>query len=459
MSVVHPLPETAGLLAGLAGVGNALAGVDEQADSAGLTSVDNGHLGPCIEQLADLRLVTERLVVRFVIEAACRGSAIDEGSSLHDWVAARVPWWTRSEVSQVVTVARASGRSGMEPVVQAVADGELPVRRAARLVSLLDRVAVVADTDTVTRDAEILTSAACDPGFSDRKLRQAGDHLLEVALPEHSAREEQRAKSKLRGVNESSLADGQLTRFVITCEDEGAAMLRAVLDSPLAAPAPDDDGLDERTASQRRYDALVTVLSRGMSSPEGVPTTSKASIMVTVPFDALAATVGEPQLALAPLGAPEPLATKQLPGVCQTAEDLGDSSPVSAPVSSPVGLRGALTVSGQRIRASTLRKIACEAGILPAVLGGESEVLDLGRTARLATPGQHRALWHRDEGCTYPGCTIPSLWCQAHHNQWWSRGGGTDIKNLALLCQRHHTLVHQRDFAATITDTSVTWHR
>ncbi|HKJ12719.1 MAG TPA: HNH endonuclease signature motif containing protein, partial [Ornithinimicrobium sp.] len=61
---------------------------------------------------------------------------------------------------------------------------------------------------------------------------------------------------------------------------------------------------------------------------------------------------------------------------------------------------------------------------------------------------------------TYPGCSVPPHWCDAHHLEWFSRGGHTDLNNLALLCRRHHTLVHQRDLTATIgPDHVVHWQR
>ena len=50
-------------------------------------------------------------------------------------------------------------------------------------------------------------------------------------------------------------------------------------------------------------------------------------------------------------------------------------------------------------------------------------------------------------------------WCDARHVDWWSRGGVSDVTNGVLLCERHHTHVHQDDLTATITATSVTWHR
>ena len=68
-----------------------------------------------------------------------------------------------------------------------------------------------------------------------------------------------------------------------------------------------------------------------------------------------------------------------------------------------------------------------------------------------------REVARRDRTCTWGGCTIPAAWCHVHHNVWWSRGGRTRLEDGALLCQHHHTIVHERDLTATITATGVTW--
>jgi hypothetical protein len=88
------------------------------------------------------------------------------------------------------------------------------------------------------------------------------------------------------------------------------------------------------------------------------------------------------------------------------------------------------------------RRLACQAGILPAVLGSDSQVLDLGRTARLFSPGQRKALNLRDRGCTETGCTMPAEFCEAHHQVPWSRGGKTDLREGTLLCPFHHHRAH-----------------
>ncbi|UIJ33683.1 HNH endonuclease signature motif containing protein [Allobranchiibius sp. GilTou73] len=115
------------------------------------------------------------------------------------------------------------------------------------------------------------------------------------------------------------------------------------------------------------------------------------------------------------------------------------------------------TINGDLLDAGTLRRLACDADLIPAVLGGESEPLDVGRTKRLFTGGLRTAIVHRDEGCTFPGCDRPPDWCDAHHVLPWWAGGETKLTNAALLCARHHTIVHRDLLTATVTTTGVTW--
>jgi hypothetical protein len=103
---------------------------------------------------------------------------------------------------------------------------------------------------------------------------------------------------------------------------------------------------------------------------------------------------------------------------------------------------GAGTLAGERIPASEVRRLACQAGIIPAVLGGKSEVLDLGRTRRLFSPGQRKALTIRYRTCVVQGCEVPAEQCEAHHLQPWSKGGATNLDDGVLACPRHHHHFH-----------------
>ena len=104
----------------------------------------------------------------------------------------------------------------------------------------------------------------------------------------------------------------------------------------------------------------------------------------------------------------------------------------------------ALLDTGDPITADQARKLACEAGIIPMVLGGKSKILDLGRSKRLYDLHQRIAIRHRDQHCTTHGCDWPAALCHVHHNTPWSRGGNTNIADGRLLCPRHHSYAHSR---------------
>jgi hypothetical protein len=105
--------------------------------------------------------------------------------------------------------------------------------------------------------------------------------------------------------------------------------------------------------------------------------------------------------------------------------------------------------TGEPLSAGQARRIACEAGIIPAVLGGASQVLDLGRKRRFHSPGQRTALGLEQGGCTADGCDWPPGLCHAHHDVPWSQGGDTSVRRGRLLCPRHHARAHDSAFTMT----------
>ena len=104
-------------------------------------------------------------------------------------------------------------------------------------------------------------------------------------------------------------------------------------------------------------------------------------------------------------------------------------------------LRAGVLDSGEHVTAGQLRTLACDAEILPAILGSNSEILDVGRAQRLVTPPIRAALNLRDQGCVFPGCDVPAIVCHAHHVVPWWAGGPTSLQNLVLVCPHHHNLV------------------
>lgn len=104
-------------------------------------------------------------------------------------------------------------------------------------------------------------------------------------------------------------------------------------------------------------------------------------------------------------------------------------------------LRAGIMASGNKIPAGVLRRMLCDATILPIVLGSDSQILDLGHEQRLAPPSLRRALEFRDKGCIFPGCTATFPECEAHHIVPWWDNGPTSLGNLCLLCPHHHGLI------------------
>lgn len=97
-----------------------------------------------------------------------------------------------------------------------------------------------------------------------------------------------------------------------------------------------------------------------------------------------------------------------------------------------------------------IRRIACEADIIPVVLNGEGRILDVGKAARFFPPHLRKAIIARDGGCAFPGCTSPAPWCEAHHIEYHSHGGTTSTDNGVLLCGFHHHLIHREKWRINI---------
>lgn len=119
------------------------------------------------------------------------------------------------------------------------------------------------------------------------------------------------------------------------------------------------------------------------------------------------------------------------------------------------------TDDGTRLPISTVRRLCCDAEILPVVLDGHGEALDVGRSARTANRAQRRALRAMHRTCAQPECTVTFEACRIHHViPWRQPAGKTDIGNLLPLCEHHHHTVHEGGWELTMTaDRTTTWIR
>lgn len=216
-----------------------------------------------------------------------------------------------------------------------------------------------------------------------------------------------------------------------------------------AAPLPPERA---EVRQRREVDAIIGALKAAltMGKRNGLPDVgaSRPQILVTIDFESLAQ-----QLACHP----------DLPPPPPIPEALRDQQPPEW-LNSPVVSAGAFTGP---IDPRVIRQWACDADIIPVVMGANGEVLDIGRAQRVFPPAIRKAIIARDRGCAAPGCPYPPSWCEVHHIEYWvEHQGPTSVDNGALLCAHHHHAlhhdqlkIHMRNGVPWFEDTSPTARR
>jgi hypothetical protein len=392
----------------LAGCAEALRGLHEvlfqcgSADLAGLAG-----------DLAEVRALAGAGLADVVAEAQTRGVVdASQHASASAWTA-DVAWHSRREAVTIAKTATILRREDLGAVAESIRQVDVDPGTAVVVAAEYDKIApdLHADAKPVVLEQFLTVGAEHGPG-GVRRLRQEilARYGEQGEFDEHQER--CRRQIDLTPGRESSAG---VWAYRLTLDDEGRACLEAAI-GPLSAPKPHPDtgARDGRPVGRRRGEALIEALRRSAAAAGHVPTSPKAVLMLTMGLDDLTGRTG-------------------------------------------AGLVLGSRAAGTPIAPDTVRKLACDAGIIPVVLGQGGEILDQGREQRLFTPAQVRALWLRDEHCTFPGCTIPAAWADAHHLVHWADGGPTDLTNGALLCPRHHTIVHRDLLAGVVTDNHVTW--
>jgi hypothetical protein len=96
---------------------------------------------------------------------------------------------------------------------------------------------------------------------------------------------------------------------------------------------------------------------------------------------------------------------------------------------------------GAAIAPAAAQAIACHATVSWMLHDHDGTLLDAGRRHRRATAALRRAVGERDKGrCQFPGCR--SRRTDIHHVIAWAKGGKTRLRDLILLCEAHHVVVH-----------------
>ena len=137
------------------------------------------------------------------------------------------------------------------------------------------------------------------------------------------------------------------------------------------------------------------------------------------------------------------LASGKLPTLRTVKPHVVVTIPLADLVDPALGPGAARAGFGAEISAARARWLACDGNVSRIVMGPEGEILDHGRSKRVAPPGLRRAVEVQDQHCVFAACEAPTHWCDVHHVlEWMLHDGETSLENSALLCERHHTKVH-----------------
>lgn len=382
------------------------------------SDLDRFELGEAVAQVAELEAQLGSLRLQLLAEADAKRVAEETGDTGTDAWAARLTGTTRGVMAGGIWLATLL-KEKYDAARAAFADGGINEAQVRVIVQAAEKMPARA-TPEQRRVAEEGLVAKAVNGMNPRGLRQAGRRMLEAVsrdlADEQEAdqleSEEDRAETEtwlhLRD-NEDGTVSG---KFVIP--ELQAQLLRSVLER-LSAPRRwgrnkqgepvEDESVDNWSGlnfTERMGAAFVELLEHLPTDRLGPAGTA---VLVHVPY-----------------------------------EHLLD------------GLASARLDAGVRVSAGQARRLACEAGIIPAVLGSRSEVLDLGRQVRLHTPAQRRALSIRYDTCAIEGCERPFSWCEVHHPHAWSQGGTTDLANALPLCAHHHRRAHDDAFGLVLLD-------
>lgn len=335
-----------------------------------------------VAEAESLKSTLDGLVLGVVRELEATNAVKEVGwASAQDFVTA-VAGGHKSTGPGILRLAKAVETPLLAPVGEAMADGWLSTAKAQVIVRAIDDLP--GDPETRERGVAAMLDAA--KGLDATELRKVGRRLVSTVDPDGEARrEEEELDREERGAHLgrglSFTFDGAGgCRFIGRCAAEDGAKLRSTL-MPLAKPHPVEgpvcdpqtcdlpgcghDGRDPHDHGARMLDAVIELCDRAAAVellPESHGTTPRVS--VTIDFDDLKKHSGY--------------------GTTETGEDLS---------------------------ADAVRRMACDADIIPIVLGQDSEVLDIGRHQRLASAAIWKSLVARDRHCRFPNCRRPPIMC------------------------------------------------
>ncbi len=449
------------------------------------------ELAPALGRVQGLISVLTAVTASLAAEATSRGIPAQLGyRSTQTWIRDALHL-SGGHARQIVTLASIASE---HPIVgEAVARGTVTPDQATVIGAALSGLAPRVAADVVAAAADRLLDCARSLGpehlqiAADRVLTHVAPEIADESDAEALRRAEARAQVE-RGLTVTADRASHRYRLAGYLTPEMAATFTAAID-PLAVKRPSWNGadVDERTAPQRRADALIELCHQAARSgafarsstsrratssdtsarPDGTGTRTAdhagrsanghdrrersegGAVRDGSPGPVTEAGSSAPR----PNGDPDPVVVtlRGRSGDAGFASGLGaaDRPLLTVTVNYDILARelsfGVLD-NGFALTPEAVRRLACDAKILPATMNGSGQVLDLGRTQRTWAGSARRAVVLRDRGCIFADCDRPPSACDIHHIVYYSRGGQTDLANAAMLCAFHHYLIHHSDW-------------
>jgi hypothetical protein len=327
-------------------------------------------------------------------------------------------------------------------VAEAALAARIPIDSANFIVAALDQAAPRAEDEHLAVAEHALVEFACDnPADTVRKLAARWRDALDIDGIE--PREDDLVQR--RSLRRTILPNG-MKRYQLDLDPLSSAYLDAAIDAHVGA-----------VIRAPRFQASDSQASEGQSNTSGAGDGCGADHEQLPDPRTLAQIAADAVVQLARHG----IACTKARGSGAGGAEIplpAATIVVRMTVESLISGLGEAQIDGieQPISAKTARQLAGDARIIPAVLGGNSEVLDLGTPRRLFTRAQRIAFAERDDGCAWANCRRPPSHTEAHHIEWWSHGGLTNLNNGILLCSMHHHRVHRDGWGIRVTD-NVPW--
>lgn len=388
---------------------------------AALDQLRGAAAGACPEELLSVLMMCEgvtrqldQITVAAVSSLERSGTFAEHGYSSAAAALADLLGWERFEARRRVTAAeQICPRTGLDgtprparlgATAEVFGTGQASLRHVEAIARVLGTAAAQRLTPEVWDGAEIQLAAKATE-YTPTELQTWGTALVD-ALDQDGAEPDDRPPPQVNELHLTRHRNGKGGRIKGRFDDAAMFDSIATVVDAHARPRTADE---ERTPPQRQAEALAEVCGHALDH-------GPSSLV------------------------PECGGARPHLNVIVRLEDLENRA------------RAAMLDFGGTLTPESLRLLACDASVIPIVMNGKGQPLDIGRATRSIPDGLRRAVAARDRGCARPGCGRPASWCEVHHIEPWEMLGDTALHNCVMLCRQCHRLIHHSGWDVRIVD-------